>query len=309
MRKASLARFSNVSIGSISVLFGVLLLVWVLPAARARPVVVVVDPGHGGTNRGARGVTGLYEKHLNLRAARLLRRHLQRPGLQVVLTRTGDEYLTLSERVRRANRARADLMISLHGNASARHDQQGYEAFVSSPSALRSQRRPASSRPLTRAALARSSTVSRIELRAALGDLARHSRRRRSLALGKAVMGALARTLGRRRSRGLQQADFDVLRGLRMPGLLVEMGFVDHPREGRRLLRLAYLQRVIRAIARGVFDYLRDTLGRELEPSRAQVRPSPPPVPRRLRDRRLPGPGQRRYERKKPVVACDEAAS
>ncbi len=293
-----------------SVVITVLSLFWVLPAARAqpRPVVVVVDPGHGGTNRGAPGVTGVYEKHLNLRAAKLLRRHLQRPGIKVVLTRSRDVYLTLSERARRANRARADLMISLHGNASAGHDQQGYEVFVSSPAAARSQRRPVSDGPLTRAALERPATASRVELRAALVDLVRRSHRRRALSLGRAVIGAMSQELGGEGNRGLRQAAFDVLWGLRMPGLLVELGFVDHSQEGRRLLRPRYLERIVRAVSRGVLAYLRDILGRDFTRSKEQLRDADSPRPRRSRDRRLPGPGQRPFKRNKPVVAYDEAA-
>src|SRR6185503_17166729 len=78
---------------------------------------VVIDPGHGGSNTGARSVVdGVYEKHLTLLLARAVAERLEARGVDVRLTRELDEYVSLRERVLRANRLRADLFVSIHTN-------------------------------------------------------------------------------------------------------------------------------------------------------------------------------------------------
>src|SRR3954464_10265106 len=86
--------------------------------AQAAPFRVVVDAGHGGSNTGAPGlVAGAYEKRVTLAVARALADDLRARGFEVVMTRSSDEYLTLRERVRRANAAEPDCFVSLHTNA------------------------------------------------------------------------------------------------------------------------------------------------------------------------------------------------
>src|SRR5579859_2243914 len=100
-------------------------------AATADPSTVVIDPGHGGSNTGAPGrVAGAFEKQVTLAIARVLRDRLEREGVRVVMTRDGDRYLTLRERVRRANAEGADCFLSLHTNASLEHGRRGVEVYV-----------------------------------------------------------------------------------------------------------------------------------------------------------------------------------
>lgn len=276
-------------------------------AARARPLRVVLDPGHGGTNLGARGPGGLLEKRVTLRASRLLARALARHGVQVLRTRSTDRYLSLAARVRRANALGADLLVSLHCNASPKRDQRGYEAYVTPPDAVS----PAleSSRGSDRPSLLRSGQATRLALQRTLQDLRSRTRRRRSLALGRAVMSALRHTLGPARDRGLQQAAFDVLLGLKMPGILVEMGFLDHPIEGRLLARRAYLARVARAIAAGVLTFARETLGRDSAEKAVRLTTPGTPPPHRPKDRRHPTLEDTIWPRRlRPQVALEPAA-
>src|SRR6188768_4241371 len=98
--------------------------------ASAEPV-VVIDPGHGGSNTGASGcLLGSYEKQVTLAVARVLQNRLEREGVKVVMTRERDRYLTLRERVRRANAARPDCFLSLHTNAAPDHGRRGAEIYV-----------------------------------------------------------------------------------------------------------------------------------------------------------------------------------
>lgn len=291
-------------------LWTVLVLALLSPDASAKPMVVVLDPGHGGTNLGAISPVGLKEKQVTLYVARVLARTLwQVPGVRVVLTRNRDEYLTLSERVRIANRAGGHLFLSLHVNASPQRNQRGFEAFVLSPAATRLQERPRAWGGLTRA-LAHHSTALHLEVTAAVADLRRSGHRRQGMRLGGQIMEALGSVVGARHSRGLQEGRFDVLMGLRMPGVLVELGFLDHPVEGRLLADRAYLVRLTGALARAVVGYgamthgLTPRVGIRLD--RGLVQPAKHPS---RKDRRRPAPGEGQGKPPaNPVVAVGSSA-
>jgi len=288
----------------------ILLLTVVPVSARAAPptVIVVVDAGHGGTAQGAVGVTGALEKRITLRAAKALEQALRKQvGLKVVMTRTTDTYLTLSERVRRANRSGGHLFVSLHCNASADHKQQGFEAFVLSPAGLEQQARPLATGPLTVEAALQTQQPRRLALSATLADLGRRGLRRRSVAFGRRLVTQLSRSLGATRSRGLQQARFDVLRGLGMPGVLVEMGFLDHPVEGKQVVTRRYLLRVVHAVTQAVLGHGRRfglLPGREAAKAGGTPGAAPTnPRQHRRRDRRRPAPTRDQQLFLKPEVA------
>jgi N-acetylmuramoyl-L-alanine amidase len=212
--------------------------------ASARPV-VVVDPGHGGSNTGAYGPElGKHEKELTLSLARRVTSYLAQwlPGASVLLTRERDEYLTLASRAERANRARADLFLSLHLNASTGRDRTGFEVFFLDREAH--EREAASVR-------AGGAAVSAI-----LADLRHAAAHGESAELARAVQRALREVRGRDRDRGVRQAPFDVLAGLRMPGVLVEVGYIDHPLEGRELDRPAVREAIAAAVASAVVTHL-----------------------------------------------------
>ena len=108
------------------------LILALLVAHPAAALTVVIDPGHGGSNCGAvgPGPQKPIEKRVTLAVAQALRRELERRGAHVVMTRERDAYLTLGERVRRANGARADLFLSIHANASLDHSRRGVETSL-----------------------------------------------------------------------------------------------------------------------------------------------------------------------------------
>ena len=278
--------------------------------AKSGELVVVLDAGHGGSHKGAVGVAGALEKRVALQAVRMLKRVLEQlSGIRVVMTRTSDTYLTLSARVRRANAARGHLLLSLHCNASPKHNQRGFEAFVQTPGGLDLQQRPLAKRALTVKSMLRSGQAHRLDVTAALRDLGRRGLRRRALEIGQLVIGALKHQLGSRRSRGLQQARFDVLMGLKMPAVLVEMGFLDHPVEGRLLQNPRYLTRIVRALATAVATYgKRHRLSRRPPPKGREIKAIRRPD-RRRKDRRRPDPTLRpKLIPRKPEVAVDDQA-
>jgi N-acetylmuramoyl-L-alanine amidase len=203
----------------------------------ARPYVVVIDPGHGGDNRGCTGFDGhVQEKAVTLALASALRSELARriPHARVVVTRDGDEPLGLAERVALANGERADLFVSIHANASVAHDQHGFETYVLE----------AARAGIDAAVTARRESDHGFSDAFARDGVAGEMLRELRLVSGRASAARLAADIQRsqaarfpaRIDRGVRQGGFDVLLGARMPALLFEAGFLDHAQEGRLLL-------------------------------------------------------------------------
>ncbi|HTR52298.1 MAG TPA: N-acetylmuramoyl-L-alanine amidase [Kofleriaceae bacterium] len=214
---------------------------------------VVLDPGHGGSNSGARGaVAGLYEKQLTLAIAREVAARLRDHGIAVALTRDGDRTLTLRQRSEVADGLHADLFVSIHANASPTRTQRGYETYLLPPHgvdvdarALRGE--PATPRPGVDADIA-----------LVLDDVERGAAQWESAELAGRVQSALRDRRGADGDRGVRQDVDHVLLGATMPAILVEVGFIDHPIEGRQLADPAVQGQLASAIAEAIEDQLAD---------------------------------------------------
>jgi N-acetylmuramoyl-L-alanine amidase len=246
-------------------------------AEKQAPLVVVLDPGHGGRwpHDGAHGGRGLHEKVIALQVARKTKEYLEAQGASVILTRTSDDDVALADRVRIANEAGADVFLSIHCNSMETHESRkvtrGVETYFLSPDPTDAEARMLAKLenggpeavPLPKA----SDAVTGI-----LNDLALGQARNDSAALALIVQQHMVRGL-KAPSRGVRQAPFLVLSGTRMPSVLVEIGFISHPREGRMLGRGSYQRRVAEALADGVRDFADKVLARRLV---AQVKTQPP---------------------------------
>ncbi|HUQ06875.1 MAG TPA: N-acetylmuramoyl-L-alanine amidase [Kofleriaceae bacterium] len=218
-------------------------------AAEAAPL-VVIDAGHGGSNTGATGAAGIFEKQLTLVLARAVRDDLTLRGYDVVLTRERDATLTLRQRVAAANRRRADLFVSIHANASPGRVQRGFETFVLTAAgvdvdgrALRSE--TGSPRPGIDAATA-----------LILDDVERGACQWEAADLAAAIQRELRAVRGEAGDRGVRQDAHHVLLGATMPAVLVEVGFIDHPIEGQELARPATQAAIARALAKAISGML-----------------------------------------------------
>ena len=216
-----------------------------------RALTVVLDPGHGGSNIGAAGVVeGLYEKRLTLILARGVERRLVAAGVNVVLTRSDDRFLSLRERVRRSAVAGADLFVSLHANASPARSQRGFETYILTPEALDVEARAIrSSDGPPRPGL--DEETARI-----LDDVEQGTALTGAVALAARMQRALAEVWGKALDRGIKQAPMDVLMGHTAPAVLVEVGFIDHPIEGTELLRHEMREKIADAIAKAILESL-----------------------------------------------------
>jgi N-acetylmuramoyl-L-alanine amidase len=209
--------------------------------------VVVIDPGHGGDDTGARGPSGLLEKDVTLDIARRLKtRVLAEMDAQVIMTRTNDRAVSLDDRTAVANHDRADLFVCIHANSSRRHDARGAETYF-----LSYQATDADSRAV---AAIENNTLGLDEgvqennnLQMVLWDLAQSAFLKESSTLAEIVQENLNDALGIA-NRGIKQAPFRVLMGATMPAVLIEVAFISNPEEEKRLRDPAFKDRLAGAI-------------------------------------------------------------
>lgn len=214
---------------------------------------VVLDPGHGGKDPGARTPQGMVEKEIALDVALRLKRLLQaETSWQVVLTREEDLYLSLEERTAIANREKADLFVSLHVNASLRPKLKGVETYFLNPNS--------SVRAIELAARENQISQERMgNLQLILRDLRLSSKLDESSHLAHSIQTALIDHLRKDypdvADLGVRQAPFYVLMGAFMPSVLVETSFLTNPQEWERLQREAYREAIARALLEGIERY------------------------------------------------------
>ena len=214
--------------------------------------IVVLDPGHGGSNPGATGATGLREKQLTLALARAVADRLRARGIAVRLTRTTDRTLTLRQRVAIADQLPADLFVSIHANASPTRTQSGYETYVLTPHGIDVDGRALRSDTTT----PRPGVAPDIAL--VLDDVERGASQWEAADLAARMQRALRDRRGPDGDRGVRQDAQHVLLGATMPAVLVEVGFLDHPLEGRRLADPALQSQLADALAEAIADQLAD---------------------------------------------------
>lgn len=223
-----------------------------------RATVVVIDPGHGGADFGASGEAGVLEKDVVLRVSERIGRRLVERGFDVVFTRETDDFISLAERTDIANRARGDLFLSIHANSAANVKAEGPETYFLSIKA--------SDAEAMRVAMVENQ-VFRLEgtspddsyiVGSILGDLIRTEYLRISSEVAADIQRNLA-SLGV--NRGVKQAPFVVLGGVNMPAALVELGFLTHPDEERRLGQRKHQATMADAIAVAVASHF-ETRGR-----------------------------------------------
>jgi N-acetylmuramoyl-L-alanine amidase len=208
---------------------------------------VVIDPGHGGTNSGAPSVReDIFEKHVTLALAASLQEHLMQRGFRVHLTRRSDRYLTLRQRGLIANQQNADLFVSLHANATESHSQSGYETFILTPQAV-----DVDSRALRFESGRRRAGVDK-ETAALLDDIERSTSQVGAAQVAGEIQAQLRILRGPVGDRGVRQDSMHVLLGATMPAVLVEVGFIDHAIEGEELLQPELLEKLAKAIADGI---------------------------------------------------------
>ncbi len=217
---------------------------------------IVIDPGHGGEDAGAVGPSRRYEKVINFNVSKNLYSILKQRGYKVYLTRTNDTFIKVMNRTVLANEKNADLFISIHTNSVPKekaNEVTGIETFFLSP-----------------ARNERAKRVAAIENKSDIREMSSSSQsvfleslnRPRITASHKFAIDVQAGLLQATRSKykdikdsGVREGPFWVLVGAQMPSILVELGYVSHPIESKRLYDQDYQLLLANGIANGVDSY------------------------------------------------------
>jgi len=225
---------------------------------------IMLDPGHGGKDPGAMGEGGVAEKDVVLAISKRLGRKLaEREQVDVLFTRTTDEFVPLEERIARANAAKADLFVSIHANASSNPELQGVETYYLNNTDDRATIRLATLENGLRPER-NNSESERAGLSFLLSDLIQSGKEEESIALAHHLQEAVV-TRARQRyptihSLGVKKGPFYVLVGAHMPCVLVETAFITHPVEGKHLISSEYQDALAEGLFLGIARFLRTSL-------------------------------------------------
>jgi N-acetylmuramoyl-L-alanine amidase len=216
---------------------------------------VVIDAGHGGTNLGTSGARGLHEKDVTIDIAERLRKRLATEGITVLMTRKGDDAVSLQDRSEMANQGHGDIFLSIHVNSLMPKDSRGIETYYLG----------GSGNPAADALAAdenRDSGYSLADLRTLVDMIYMDARKDESRRLAESVQRALLRDLRRVNpsieDRGVKTAPFVVLVGTKMPAILAEVSCLSNDEEAELLNGSSYRQSIADALFDGVHTFLRE---------------------------------------------------
>jgi len=242
----SQARFSEVAVSDKKI----------APKRLDRNKIIVIDAGHGGKDPGAVGYKKYREKIVVHQIARELKNILKARGYKVYMTRDRDRFVKLSNRTKFANRKNADIFISIHANAVGKknaHKVHGIECYF-----------------LNRSRSAKAKKVAAMENSADLSDMDFYGKEsflntvnshnivaanKLAIDLQRGMLGSLNKRYKNVKDGGVREGPFWVLVGAQMPSVLVEVGFITHPKEAKRLVNRKYQNTLAQGLANGVERY------------------------------------------------------
>lgn len=227
-----------------------------VPVRVDRNKTIVIDPGHGGKDPGAVGYKNYEEKVVVFIVANELEKILKSRGYKVYMTRNSDEFVKLSRRTKYANEKSADIFISVHANAvsnGAADEVHGIECYFLSPSR--------STRAKKVAALENSADISEMNIygKDSYLNLLNHhnilASNKLAIDLQRGMLGSLNNKYNDVKDGGVREGPFWVLVGAQMPSVLVEIGFISHPKEATRLMDNNYRKIMAKGLADGIERY------------------------------------------------------
>lgn len=223
--------------------------------AGMRPLVIAIDPGHGGQDPGAIGPSGRYEKHAVLAISKELARQINAtPGMKAYLVRDTDVYVERPQRARKARAAKADMFVSIHADAAENRSAWGSSVYVLSLRGASSQHARWLADKENASDLVGGVRLTKDTLSNVLLDLAQSGHMKASQDAAGHVLSSL-KGLGKTHKPQIEFANFEVLRNSDMPAMLVETGFISNPDEEKRLFDAAHQRRVAGAVLDGIQSY------------------------------------------------------
>jgi N-acetylmuramoyl-L-alanine amidase len=217
---------------------------------------IVIDPGHGGKDRGAMAGDQIAEKDITLALAKALKENLETEiGCEVILTRTKDQFVPLTQRTRMANKKNADLFISIHTNAHVDSSFNGVSTY-----SLNFAKDKESARVAALENAASNNTL--CDLKPLLEKLLLNTKISESTDLARHVQRSIVAKLGTKgdkmRDLGVKQAPFCVLLGAQMPSVLIEAGFISNKKDEMRLTSKSFQQNLVKGITGGIKAYIQE---------------------------------------------------
>lgn len=224
-----------------------------------RQKIIVIDAGHGGKDPGAVGYKRYREKIVVFKISQELKNILVSRGYKVYMTRNRDKFVKLSKRTKYANNKKADIFVSIHANAVGKknaHKVHGIECYFLSPSRSK-----------------RAENIAAKENSADLSEMNRYGKNtflkflnhHKILASNKLAIDLQRGMLGSLRNYkvkdgGVREGPFWVLVGAQMPAVLVEVGFITHPKEAKRLVDSKYRKTMALGLANGIERYFYNSI-------------------------------------------------
>ncbi|MDQ1244806.1 MAG: N-acetylmuramoyl-L-alanine amidase [Campylobacterota bacterium] len=227
-----------------------------VPPRKDRDKTIVIDPGHGGNDPGAVGYKKYREKAVVFNVSKELSKILKSRGYKVLMTRESDKFVKLRSRTEFANDKKADIFVSIHANAVPNgnaNDVHGIECYFLSPSR--------SERAKKAAAQENSADMSDMNMygKDSYLNLLNHhnilASNKLAIDLQRGMLGSLNQKYRDVRDGGVREGPFWVLVGAQMPSVLVEVGFISHPKEAQRLVDDEYIKNMSRGLADGIERY------------------------------------------------------
>jgi N-acetylmuramoyl-L-alanine amidase len=222
-----------------------------------RLMIVVLDPGHGGEDPGAIGPAGTQEKHVALTIAKLVKERIDAlPQMRAVLTRDSDYFVPLAERVAKARRVKADLLVSLHADAFIEPHARGASVFaLSEKGASSTQAKWLANKENAADLIGGINTKIRDkQVVRALLDMSTTVQIRDSLQLGARILRSIS-GFQRLHKPHVEQAGFAVLKAPDIPSILIETAFISNPEEEQKLNDPVHQEKLADAVADGIRRY------------------------------------------------------
>lgn len=220
-----------------------------LATAKKKLDVIIVDPGHGGEDSGAKGPTGLKEKDVVLEVGLELTKLLEKAGMEVIMTRKDDTFISLPQRAIIANEAHADLFVSVHINANSNRKINGSEMYIFNFKA--------SNKYAEHVAKAENVGVDNETLATIIQDLRKRSEDEYGIKAAGYILNNLIKTLGLtvRNNKQILRAPFYVLANTDMAAVLVEAAFISNKAEEKLMKSSKFRKKIAEAIFKGIMDY------------------------------------------------------
>ncbi len=228
------------------------------------PIIVVIDPGHGGKDPGTTGSHNIKEKNVVLKISKDLQQDINKEkGFHAKLTRKGDYFIPLRGRLKIAREDKADMFVAIHADAYKDHKAHGVSVFALSEHGATSEAARWVAHEENKSELKYDNLAginlnnkSKV-LRSVLINLSQTATTATSIQVGDAIINQVSKVTDMHH-HGIEQAAFVVLKSPDIPSLLVETGFLSNPKEANRLNNPAYQEKIAHALAKGIVTYYRD---------------------------------------------------